>query len=245
MREILFLVLMAAPAAAQAWDLQFTEPFDLGRPVEVLDLDPDNHTAEDLAALRARGIKLLCYVSVGTVEDYRSDKDAFPPEVVGKVYGDWPDERFLDIRRRDILIPIMRARFERCHDMGFDAVDPDNQDVYINESGFDVSAEDTLAYMRALADMAHGMGMQIGQKNIPELTPALVGTLDFVVTEDCFQDGWCADVLPYVADGKPVHAIEYTDTGVDFAAACAWGAEHGAAFILKDRTLDGRVRNCP
>lgn len=235
----------SAVPAAESWDWQLSEPYDLQSNAKILDIDPDNHSAAEIAALKAAGHTVICYVSVGTVESYRDDIHAFPASVVGKVYEDWPDEKFLDIRRKNILLPIMRARFQRCADLGFDAIEPDNQDVHDNDSGFDVTAEDTLAYLRALADMAHGMGLKIGQKNIPELTDALLGDLDFVITEGCFAAGWCAQVLPYAKAGKPIYAAEYTDTSVDFAAACDWGRDRGLSFILKDRDLTKYLQTCP
>ncbi len=234
-----------AVAAGPSWDWQLSAPFQLSRALEIIGLDPDNHTRRDIAALAARGIMTVCYVSVGTVEEYRADAGVFPESVIGKVYDDWPDERFLDIRRRDLLLPIMRTRFEKCRAMGFAAVEPDNQDVHSNDSGFPVRRADTLAYLSELATMAHGMGLRIGQKNVPDLTEALVGRMDFVITEGCHDDGWCAEVLAYARAGKPVLAAEYTDTRVDFAAACAWGAIHGASFILKDRDLTRSLKTCP
>ena len=246
------LLSLCLPVAASAqmapgaiWDWQLSGPFDLSRSVAVYDLDPDNHSATEIAVLKARGVTPVCYVSVGTVEDWRDDVAAFPAEVVGRVYGDWPDEKFLDLRRRDVLLPIMQARFARCRDMGFAAIEPDNQDVYDNDSGFDISAEDTVVYLSALADLAHGMGLMIGQKNVPDLTRALVSKMDFVITEGCFVDGWCDAVSAYAAVGKPIFAAEYTDTPVRFAAACAYGAEKGVSFILKDRDLTDALQTCP
>lgn len=239
------LVSASGGEAAESWDWQLTDPYDLTRRVDVLDIDPDNHSPADIAALKNQGLTLICYVSVGTVETYRHDKTAFPPEAVGKIYDEWPDERFLDIRRLDLLLPIMRARFQRCADLGFDAVEPDNQDVHDNDSGFDVRAQDTLRYIRALADEAHSLGLRIGQKNISDLTPQLIDTLDFVIAEDCFADGWCEDVLAYARAGKPVYAAEYRDTDVDFDAACRWGKTRGVSFILKDRNLTQDLTTCP
>ncbi len=60
---------------------------------------------------------------------------------------------------------------------------------------------------------------------------------DFAITEDCYHLGWCDQMLPFIAAGKPVFAAEYTDTGVDFNAACAWGRLHNINFIQKNRIL--------
>ncbi len=234
-----------AVSRGPSWDWQLTDPYDLTRDVAVMDIDPDNHTKAEIAALTARGITTICYVSVGTIEDWREDLSAFPESVIGRTYGDWPDERFLDARQRNVLVPLMQARFARCKDMGFAAIEPDNQDVHSNDSGYPISEADTVAYLNALADAAHEMGMQIGQKNVPELTGRLINKMDFIVTEGCHVDGWCDDVLAYASAGKPIYAAEYTDTRVDFAAACAYGAANDVSFILKDRDLTAALQTCP
>jgi hypothetical protein len=228
-----------------SWDWQLTEPLDLDADVAVLDLHPDLVTPAALAALKARSVYLICYVSVGTLEKTSPDRSAFPRRVIGKVYGDWPDERFLDIRRRDILLPLMRARFRRCADLGFDAVEPDNMDVHDNASGFPIGAEDTLAYLEALAREAHALGLAMAQKNVPALSEQLVRSLDFVIAESCFQDGWCEDLGPWFAAGKPVLAAEYDDRPFDRQQACAQARRLGVSMILKDRDLTKRRWGCP
>jgi hypothetical protein len=224
-----------------SWDIQFTEPFVLDRAVTTIVLDPDNHGAETVAAMKARGIRVLCYVSVGTVEDWRADAGAFPAEVVGAALPDWEGERYLDIRRLDLLLPVMAARFGACKAAGYDGIDPDNVDGFTNASGFDLSATDTVAYLAALADAAHGMDLIIGQKNAPELAGALAGTLDFALAESCWEYAFCDAYAAYTAAGKPIFDIEYTDAGTDFAAACAEARAQGISMILKDRLLSGAV----
>jgi hypothetical protein len=227
----------AMPAVAESWDIQFAPPY-VERGVDVIDLDwqePDL-----IAAAKARGQRVLCYVSVGTAENWRPDFGAFPADMMGAEWQDWPGEFFLDIRRVDVLLPIMAARFQACKAAGADAVDPDNQDQQW-AGAFPVTEAETVAYMVALAGLAQQMGLEIGQKNNPDTVDDLVGTLDFIVTEGCFADGWCADVLPYARAGKPIYAIEYTDTAVDFVAACDWGRDRGVSFILKDRNLNGQT----
>jgi hypothetical protein len=238
-------VAAAAPLPGASWDWQLGETIDPPAGIQVFDAEPDSVTREQIMALNEAGIYTICYVSTGTIEDYRDDVNAFPASVVGKTYGDWPDEKFLDIRAIDVLLPLMQARFERCRDLGFQAIEPDNQDSHDNDTGFDISSPDVIAYLKALATLAHDQGMEIGQKNISDLTDQLVGIMDFVVTEDCFFDGWCDEVLPYIAAGKPVFDAEYTDTGVDFAAACAYEAEHKVSMILKDRDLTIGLESCP
>ena len=183
------LVLLAAGSAPAGeisesgayWDWQLTVPFDLSVDVQVIDLDPDSVTAAQIAALKARGVKTICYVSVGTVESYRDDADQFPDHVLGRVYDDWPNERFLDIRQRDAILPLMKARFDRCRALGFDAIEPDNMDLFENDTGLPIAAQDQIAYLRDLIAYAHRIGLEIGQKNAPDLIPALKSEFEFII----------------------------------------------------------------
>lgn len=239
----------AAPAFAfsvgDGWDWQLTEPVDLDRNVSVLDLHPDLVTPDDLAALRQKGVRTICYVSIGTLENTSVDFNAFPDDVLGKTYEDWPDERFLDIRRLDVLLPIMKSRFEACRNEGFDAIEPDNMDVHDNDSGFPITADDVVAYVARLATIAHSLDLGIGQKNVPDLTADLINHMDFLIAESCFQDKWCDDVNAYVRAGKPIFDAEYTDRPIDFQEACEFAAQQNIAMILKDRDLTSPVQTCP
>ena len=76
-------------------------------------------------------------------------------------------------------------------------------------------------------------GLAIGLKNAADMVAEALPFFDFAITEDCFVQGWCEQVLPFIAAGKAVFAAEYTDTGVDFQAACAWGRAHKISFIQK------------
>lgn len=228
-----------AIAGGGDWDWQLGGPHDFNVDVGMLDLDPDEVTAPDIAALNGRGVRATAYVSVGTLEDWRADFGDFPAKVVGKAYDGWPGENFLDIRDIATLEPIMRARFETAAAMGFAAIEPDNLDVHINESGFGITAAETVTYAKAMARIAHEMGLEIAEKNLPDLVPQLAGTMDFMIAEDCFADGWCEKTRPFIERGKPVYDAEYTDTGVDWGAACSYAKSVGISMILHNRDLAG------
>jgi len=235
---------LAAPSPGADWDWQLSGTVTPPDGVRVFDADPDNVTREQIAALNADGVYTICYVSVGTLENYREDRSKFPASIIGKTYADWPDENFLDIRDRKHLPALMADRFARCKSMGFDAVEPDNMDVYDNDSGFPLTREDGLRYINLLATTAHIMGLEIGQKNVPELTDDLVRTMDFIITEGCYQDDWCTQILPYIRYGKPVFDAEYTDQEFDFEYACRRAKKTGISVILKDRDLGQSRETC-
>jgi len=199
----------------------------------------------DIDALHERGVKVIGYISVGSQENWRPDADRFPVEVLGKDYEGWPGERWLDIRRIDLLAPLLRARLDLCAARGFDGVEPDNIEIHDNDTGFPITYQDQLAYARFLAEEAHGRGLAIGLKNAPDMVADSLSCFDFAITEDAFFQQWIGKMLPFIESGKPVFAAEYTDTDVDFRAACAWGREHQVRFIMKNRILTAFRETCP
>lgn len=234
----------AQPAPGATWDWQLTQPVDLSGHWQVVDLDPDNVTRAQVATLNRRGVFTICYVSIGTLEDWRDDVDEFPQSVIGNRYGDWPDERFLDVRRTDILVPLMTQRFQRCADLGFAAIEPDNSDVHSNDSGFPIRPGDMAGYLKELAGVAHGMGLAFGQKNAPDLTPDLSRFSDFAVAENCVQDGWCAALSGYIKSNRPVFDAEYGTTPASRRRICKATDGQRLSIIFKRQDLGVWRRGC-
>ncbi len=239
------LALLPGAAAAElvrgvTWDWQLQAPLDLGVAVEVLALDPEEVTAAQVAALGARGVYTICYVSVGTLENWRADAGHFPRSAIGRAYAGWEEEHFLDIRHPAVLAQ-MGARIARCAEMGFDAVEPDNMDLHHNDTGFGITPAQVIDYFGKLAAIAREAGLDIGQKNAPDLTGALIGMADFVITEGCIEDGWCDAVAAYPAAGKAVLAAEYVAPP---AMVCAKWAARGYSVIVKTHDLTRARMEC-
>jgi hypothetical protein len=232
------------PAPGLTWQWQLDEELDTSVQVQVYDVDlyVDQSVINEL---QARGVKVIGYISVGSWEDKRPDALHFPREVLGKDYEGWPGERWLDIRRFDLLAPLMRARLDLCAAKGFNGVEPDNIEIHDNDTGFPLIYTDQLAYARWLANEAHARGLAIGMKNAPDMLADSISFFDFAITEDAFHFGWIEKMLPFIDAGKPIFAAEYTDMQVDFEAACAWGREHNVSFILKNRILTAFRVACP
>jgi hypothetical protein len=232
------------PQPGLLWQWQLDGDIDISVEADVYDIDlyVDQAVVDEL---HARGIKTICYISVGSWEDWRPDADKFPEVVLGKDYEGWPGEKWLDIRQIDLLAPIMRARLDLCAAKGFDGVEPDNIEIHDNDTGFPLTYADQLAYARWLAEEAHARGLAIGIKNAPDMVADSLAFLDFAITEDAFFYGWIDAMLPFITAGKPVFAAEYTDMDVDFSAACDWGRLHNINFILKRRSLGAYRQICP
>src|SRR5262245_49929664 len=118
-------------------------------PARIYDVDGENTPASFVEFAHQNDRYTVCYVNAGAWEDWRADRDRFPESVLGEGNG-WPGERSLDIRQLDVLVPIMRDRFQQCRDKGFDAVDPDNINTYRTQTGFDLTPADQLTYNRRL-----------------------------------------------------------------------------------------------
>jgi endo-alpha-1,4-polygalactosaminidase (GH114 family) len=195
-----------------------------------------------------QGRKVICYISVGSWEDWRPDADQFPASILGNDYEGWPGEKWLDIRQIDLLAPIMRARFEQCKAKGFDGVEPDNIDGYTNDTGFPLTYQDQLNYNIWLTNEAHARGLSIGLKNDGDQAEDLLSYFDWVMTEDCFADDWCEEVDPFVTAGKAVFAAEYTDqmtTDQFLSEVCPQARAMNFNAILKNRDLDAWRQACP
>jgi hypothetical protein len=146
------------PGLVTSWQIQYSGTINTSLDVNVYNLDGEGTTAETVSALHARGIKVMCYFSAGSWENYRNDKNSFPASVLGKVLDGWPDERWLDIRQISILKPIMEARMDMCKSKGFDGIDPDNIDGYTNDTGFPLTYNHQLAYNIMLANAGYPLG---------------------------------------------------------------------------------------
>ena len=197
------------PTVGLSWQWQLSGKLDLTVPAAVYDVDAVDTSAATVAALHQAGRKAVCYVNAGASEDWRPDAAKFPAAVLGAGLDGWAGERWLDIRRWDVLQPILAARFAACKQKGFDGVEPDNVDGYTNDSGFPLTATDQLTYNRHIADLAHGLGLAVGLKNDLDQVTALVPAFDFAVNEECAAYSECGSLKPFIAAGKPVFHAEY------------------------------------
>jgi hypothetical protein len=233
------------PKAGLTWQWQIGD-LDIDTSIEADVYDIDLYVDQSIIdELHAKGRKVICYMSVGSWEDWRPDKDQFPLEVLGKDYEGWKGERWLDIRRIDLLAPIMLARLDLCKAKGFDAVEPDNMEIHTNDTGFPLTYEDQLKFALWLADESHKRGLAIGQKNASDQVADLVNIYDFAITEDYFYYGDAESMSPYIKAGKPVLAAEYTDLPGDFNAFCEQSKQLNFSTILKKRGLDAWIQTCP
>lgn len=237
------------PAPNTTWQWQLSDqPIDTSFNVDMYDIDLFENKAGVVDRLHSQGRKAICYISAGSWEDWRPDQHLFPSEVIGKVYSGWPDEKWLDIRRIDLLAPIMRARFDECKATGFDGIEPDNIDGYTNNTGFPLTYQDQLDYNMWLSQEAHARSLSIGLKNDGEQGDDLLPYFDWAMVEDCYSGDFCDEMVPFIQADKAVFAAEYTDeisVNKFLNQVCPSTVSTKFSFILKDRDLDAWVKFCP
>jgi hypothetical protein len=230
------------PAASTTWQWQLQGTLNTTVDAAMYDIDLFDHSAAVVAGLHAKGRKVVCYLSAGTWEDWRPDAAQFPAAVLGNRVSGWPGERWLDIRRLDVLGPIMGARLDLCRQKGFDAVEPDNIDGYTNKPGFPLTAQDQLRYNTWLAAAAHARGLSIGLKNDLDQVKDLVGQFDWALNEQCFQYKECGLLAPFTKAGKAVFVVEYNLATAEF---CEQAVMLGFNAMKKNLSLDAFRAPCP
>lgn len=198
------------------WQIQYTGEMDYSLDVDVYNLDLYDTDPAIISQLHERGVFVMCYFSAGSLEDWRPDAEQYPPEVLGKSMADWEGETWLDIRRIDLLKPVMSARLDLAVKKGCDGVDPDNINGYENDTGFPLTPTDQAAYNIFLSTQAHARGLSIGLKNDLSQVPELLDFFDWALNEECFYYRECHLLQPFVEAGKPVFVIEYQLTPEEF-----------------------------
>lgn len=223
------------PVVGARWQWQLTNTIDKSVQAPAYDVDGFDTPSSTVASLHSAGRKVVCYISAGSWENWRSDASKFPSSVKGKSNG-WSGERWLDIRNWTVLGPIMASRADMCKAKKFDAIEWDNVDGYSNSTGFSLSGSDQIAYNTRLANLAHARGLTVPLKNDVEQVQQLVGAFDWTLNEECHRYSECDTLTPFVSAHKAVWNAEYRST-------CP-SARAGFSTILKRTSLDARVTFC-
>jgi hypothetical protein len=223
------------PAPGTTWQWQLNQPIDTSYDVQMYDIDLFDTPQAIIDELHTTGRVVICYFSAGSREAWRPDATLFPTVVLGNNLAEWDGEKWLDIRRIDLLGPIMTARLELAVLKGCDGVEPDNVEAYTNNSSFPLTYQDQIAYNRWLATEAHKRGLSVGLKNDLEQIPDLVGNFDWALNEQCFQYNECELLQPFVQAGKAVFGVEYEG---NLATFCPKAAAMGYSWLKKNLSLD-------
>ncbi|MBP6469407.1 MAG: endo alpha-1,4 polygalactosaminidase [Chloroflexi bacterium] len=204
------------PTPGTSWQWQLTGDIDTSLDVAMYDIDLFDAPQAVIEELKGDGRIVICYFSAGSYEEWRNDAGDFPPEALGETLDGWPDERWLDIRNRAAIEPIMARRLDTAVQKGCDGVEPDNVTAYANDSGFAISEADQIAYNIWLAEAAHARGLSIGLKNALDLVDVLEPHFDWALNEECYQYDECEALRPFTQAGKAVFGVEYAGNPAEF-----------------------------
>lgn len=222
------------PALNTSWQWQLNGTLDTSLNVAMYDIDLFDNSSSEIVSLKNSGKKVICYYSAGSWENWRPDAGQFPDSVKGNNNG-WPGEKWLDIRRLDVLGPIMSARIDLAKQKGCDGVEPDNVDGYSNNTGFPLTYNDQLTYNRWTADAAHARGLSVGLKNDIEQINDLLSSYDWTLNEQCFQYNECDPLTKFIQAGKAVFHVEYK---LDTSQFCPQANSANFNSIKKNLDLD-------
>ncbi|MDP2683748.1 MAG: endo alpha-1,4 polygalactosaminidase [bacterium] len=224
------------PSPEASWQWQLSGTINTEYDVDIYDVDLVNTPQKTIDELQTKGVKVICYFSAGSWENFRSDANEFPDEVLGNKLEGWADEKWLDVSNYQQFSSIMEARLDLAVEKKCDGVESDNVDGYQNNNGFSLTASDQLVYNRWLATEAHDRGLSIGLKNDLDQIEDLVGVFDFAVNEQCFEYDECEELLPFTNQGKAVLGVEYELETDEF---CEEANSMNFSWLKMDYDLDG------
>ena len=233
------------PGVNATWQWQLLGTVNVAYDVDVYDIDLFDVSAGVIASLQTSGKWVICYFSAGSFEDFRSDANQFAQAELGNTLEGFADERWLDIRSANVL-RIMNDRLDLAVQKGCDGVEPDNVDGFANNSGFDFSATDQLAFNRHIANAAHERNLAVALKNDLDQILALLDYVDFAVNEQCHEFDECAQLQPFVTAGKPVFNAEYDNqlvtNGAERDQVCAAARAQDIRTLILPLDLDDAFR---
>lgn len=236
------------PRPGTGWQWQITGTVDPTLPVTMYDIDlfdaqtgssytvpgfgtvsvPRGENPGIIDRLHAAGKVVVCYVDTGALETYRPDAALFPKSVIGaQTYASngaaWKGEYWLDIRRSSwpLLEPLITARLDFAKRSGCDGVEGDQNNPVGNNPGFPITLADQKAWYLEVARLLHARGLSAGMKNGIETTDAdTAAAFDWNLNEECNQYSECDVLKQFIAAGKAVFQVEYTENGQTTAKFC-------------------------
>ncbi len=230
---------------ATTWQWHIQGAVNTTHDVEVYDVDLFEVSDAVIGELHAAGRQVICYFSAGSFEDFRPDAGEFDPRELGNTLDGFADERWLDVRSANVH-RIMNERLDLAVTRGCDGVEPDNVTAFSDDSGFELSAIDQLAFNRFVFNGAHQRELAVALKNDLVQIPELIDYVDFAVNEQCHEFGECENNAPFVAADKAVLNAEYAAVFVDDSAArdamCAEARDADHRTLVLPENLDDSFR---
>jgi hypothetical protein len=180
-------------------------------------------TTDAINAIHASGRHVIGYITVGDAENFRADYQQmvdFDAACRGCFIGNpfsrtFPNEWYVNINngrgQADFMRKMVQARIDKVAAAGFDSVEPDVDNAFENNSGFNISGATQIAYNVSIARIAHADGLSINLKSDVDqaMNPDLISAFDYVLDEQCFQYNQCGDYSGFQQAGKSIFNAEY------------------------------------
>ena len=126
-------------------------------------IDLDNFSSSDISSLKNSECTIYAYLSVGSLENYRSYYETFK-DITFMDYENWPDERWVDVSNTSWQEHIL-SEANRLKDLGADGIFMDNFDVYYIASeeytGSDINKEDIYQGCLKMLNDLSSIGMKL------------------------------------------------------------------------------------
>ena len=181
-------------------------------------------------AIHASGRHVIGYITIGDAENFRADYQQmvdFDAACGGCFIGNafsqtFPNEWYVNINndtgQADFMRKMVEARIDKVAAAGFDSVEPDVDNAFENDSGFNISGATQIAYNISIADIAHADGLSINLKSDVDqaMNPNLISAFDYVIDEQCFQYKQCGNYAGFQRAGKSIFNAEYRVTPGSF-----------------------------
>lgn len=233
---------------------------------------PKGQNAGIIAQLKAQGKKVICYMDTGAFETYEPDAVLFPGKYGTNnanremaysgptEYATWDvlgglssasdgsvfaGEYWMDLRQSawPAILPIIQARFDLAKKIGCDGVEGDQNNVYGNDSSFNVTEVVSLRWYQEMYYQLHTRGLTAISKNGIELTAQQVTDPtnisycapglcipDGILNEECHQYSECSNLDVASSKGIWVGQVEYRGTS---ASACPDARTKGRMTMKK------------
>jgi hypothetical protein len=210
---------------------------------DVVFVDANLVNGNYVSQLKSQGKRVVCYISAGTLENWRDDHSKFSNAAMGQKYkGFGGKETWLDITKWETFKEPMLQRIKQADSKGCQFIEYDNTDCDINGCVPGASRQTLVAkqseYINWLINTAHGMGMGVGLKNSQSHIPEFASKIDFAINEECQTWKECDLYNTLTKANKAVFGVEYKSHG---GSVCSEAKKH--SMITKYRN-NGKWFNC-
>lgn len=239
------------PVKETTWDYRLQSvPKSTNTSIEVYDIDLFDSSVSTIKLLQQKGHKVVCYFSAGSFEDWRPDKSKFDDEDLGEPLDGWKGEKWLNIKSTSVK-NIMIDRIQLAVNKSCDGIDPDNLDGYDNDTGLNLTKQDSIDYVAFLSNAAHSKNISVGLKNCGDIVNQVISHVDWVVQEQCIEYEECDKYYPFIKNNKPVFNVEYpvdddqvSINSTTYDAICDYKGRSQFSTIIKHMDLDDWIRVC-